>query len=273
VLREVALLGLVAVVLAVLVQAFLARVYLIPSQSMERTLHGCTGCTGDRVLVDKLTFDFGTPKPGDVVVFRRPDGWERPDTASPPSTNPVARTVRRVGSWLGLATPDEDDYIKRVIAVGGQTVRCCDDHNRVLVDGHPLVEPYLYWEPGRGTTQDPFPVTAVPAGYLFVLGDNRNDSCDSRCQGHGGAAGLVPVDHVIGKARYIVLPPSRWRGVGDQDPQVTALGAPVWETGVPAGVGALAAWPTLLVGRRLVARLLRGRGLRRLGSARRGRRR
>jgi signal peptidase I len=94
----------------------------------------------------------------------------------------------------------------------------------------------------------------VPEGTLWVMGDNRSDSCDSRCQGGGGLRGVVPVDKVIGKVRYIVLPPGRWRGVGDHDPQgsaTVALGAPGWQQGAPLGLGLVAAWPTMWLGRRI----------------------
>nr|WP_253770201.1 signal peptidase I [Goodfellowiella coeruleoviolacea] len=249
--RELPILVVTAVVLAVLIQTFLARVYSIPSQSMEQTLHGCDTCTGDRVLVDKLTYNFTDPGPGDVVVFSRPDTWDRGEFSTNRSDNVVVRWLQEAGSLIGLADPSEDDFVKRVIAVSGQTVQCCDAANRVLVDGKPLDETYIYWEPGRGTTQDSFEPIRVPENYLFVMGDNRNDSKDSRYQGGGGVNGLVPVDNVIGKARFIVLPPSRWQGVSDHDPQAVALSAPAWQTGLPLGVGAVAAWPAVLVGRRL----------------------
>jgi signal peptidase I len=141
-----------------------------------------------------------------------------------------------------------------VIATGGQTVECCDEQSRVLVNGVPLNEPYIYWgPPGSKPVQGTFPKVTVPDGTLWVMGDNRNDSCDSRCQGGGGVNGVVPADLVIGKARYIVLPPSRWQGVGDHNPQrtlATSLSAPVWQEGLPAGVGLLGALPVFLLYRR-----------------------
>ena len=265
--RELLILFTVAIVLTILIQAFLGRVYSIPSGSMEQTLHGCTGCTGDRVLVDKLVYRFTDPSPGDVIVFKGPDPWTRNDVDVQRSSNVLVRGLQQLGALVGLAPPDERDFVKRVIAVGGQTVECCDAANRVMVDGKPLDEPYIYWEQGRPSTQAPFPKVRVPASTLWVMGDNRNDSCDSRCQGggrevNGGLNGVVPVDDVIGKARYIVLPPSRWRGVGDHDPQQAAnqqtLSAPGWQQGLPAGVGFLAAWPVLWFGRRF-GRVIRPR--------------
>lgn len=262
--RELLVLVCIAFVLTFLIQHFLGRVYSIPSGSMELTLHGCPGCTGDRVLVDKITYDFSDPEPGDVVVFKGPPAWTENDAEVPRSDNWLIRGLQQVGSLVGLAPPDERDFVKRVIAVGGQTVECCDESNRVMVDGKPLDEPYVYWEGGMVNTQKSFPPVRVPAGTLWVMGDNRNDSSDSRFQGGGGERGVVPVDDVIGKARFIVLPPSRWGGVGDHNPQGSqpvAMSAPAWQQGIPAGVGLLFAGPTLWLGRRIRRVILAGRAL------------
>jgi signal peptidase I len=260
--RELLILVGVAFVLTFLIQHFLGRVYSIPSGSMELTLHGCPGCTGDRVLVDKITYDFSEPEPGDVIVFEGPQAWTENDAEVPRSDNWLVRGLQQVGALVGLAPPDERDFVKRVIAVGGQTVECCDDANRVKVDGRPLDEPYIYWEGGIANSQKSFPPVKVPQGTLWVMGDNRNDSSDSRFQGGGGARGVVPVDKVIGKARFIVLPPSRWGGIGDHNPQAAqpvAMSAPPWQQGIPAGVGLIFAWPTLWLGRRIRRVILVGR--------------
>jgi signal peptidase I len=252
--RELLTLFAVALLLTFLIQQFLGRVYSIPSGSMEKTLHGCPGCSGDRVLVDKVVYRFGDPEPGDVVVFKGPEAWTENDIQPAESSNILVRGLSQVGALIGLAPPDERDFVKRVVAVGGQVVQCCDDEWRVMVDGRPLDEPYIYWQNGRPDGRQRFDPVLVPEGTLWVMGDNRSDSSDSRFQGGGGTRGVVPVDDVIGKARYIVLPPSRWQGVGDHNPQsepATALGAPVWQLGAPSGLGLLAAWPVLWVGRRV----------------------
>ncbi|GAA4855728.1 signal peptidase I [Saccharopolyspora cebuensis] len=250
--RELPILIVTALVLTVLIQAFVARVYVIPSQSMEQTLHGCPGCNNDRVLVDKISYRFTDPEPGDVVVFRGPQPWVQDGFRSSEPANPVAGFFQNVSSLLGFGAPDEKDFVKRVIAVGGQTVECCDQQNRVLVDGEPLDEPYLYFEPGSGDVQKPFEPVTVPEGHLWVMGDNRNDSADSRVQGGGGPRGAVPVENVIGKAQVIVLPPTRWQSIPEPNPQALALGAPGWQSGLPLGAGFAAAFPVVLAGRKLV---------------------
>lgn len=248
-----------ALALAFVFQQFFARVYTIPSGSMETTLHGCTGCYGDKVLVDKIVYDFTGPTPGDVVVFKGPEPWVENEVPSQESSNAVVRFFQNVGSVFGLAPPDERDFVKRIIAVGGQTVQCCDAQNRVLVDGKPLNEPYIHWEDPDNPRQEPFEPVKVPDGYVWVMGDNRNNSCDSRCQGGGGLRGVVPVSDIIGKARVIVLPPSRWGGVSDTNPQAATqsaalgLSARSWQEGIPLGFGAIAAWPALVLGRRFGA--------------------
>ncbi len=237
----------VALVLTFFIQTFVARVFVIPSESMEQTLHGCAGCTGDRILTDKVVYYFRAPEPGDVVVFERPATWDQHGQSNR-SGNVVISWFQDIGSQFGMVEPSEDDVVKRVVAVGGQRVECCDDKNRVLVDGEPLDESYRYM-PGEDAKQADFGAITVPEGKLFVMGDNRNNSADSRVQGGGGSNGFVPVDNVIGKARAIILPPSRWQGVGDHNAQ-QALSAPAWHTAIPAGVGVAAAWPALWLGRR-----------------------
>jgi signal peptidase I len=205
------------------VQTFLFRVYVIPSESMEQTLYGCAGCTDDRVLVDRVVYDFNSPRSGDVVVFKGPPGWSDNEVQAGRPTTALGRFGDWAGQLIGLTPASEVDFVKRVIAVGGQTLYCCDANNHVVVDGKALTEPYLYWWPGRGTKQASFGPVTIPPGELFVMGDNRNDSDDSRIQAGGGVKGAIPVSDVIGKVRTIIWPFSRIRGVGDQNPQAGAL--------------------------------------------------
>ena len=166
--------------LTFLIQTFLAKVYVIPSGSMETTLHGCTGCMNDRVLVDKITYRFRDPQPGDVVVFRGPDSWSSEFTVEEPREPAGARAA-------GARVAD------RARAAGREGLRqagdrrrrpdgaCCDPRNRVLVDGQPLDEPYIYYLPEAGPArQAPFGPVTVPAGELWMMGDSRNNSADSR---------------------------------------------------------------------------------------------
>ncbi|HEU4360930.1 MAG TPA: signal peptidase I [Mycobacterium sp.] len=238
VLRESIVLVTIAVVLYYLMLTFVARPYLIPSESMEPTLHGCPGCVGDRIMVDKVSYRFESPRPGDVVVFRGPPSWNLA-YQSIRSHNAPVRAVQNALSFIGFVPPDENDLVKRVIAVGGQVVQCREDTG-LTVNGKPLNEPYL--NPAT-MMADPLvypclgrefgPVT-VPAGRLWVMGDNRTHSADSRahcastaegmakgvlCTGADPDAGTVPVGNVIGKARFIAWPPSRWGLVRSVNPQ------------------------------------------------------
>ncbi|MDH6245122.1 signal peptidase I [Mycobacterium sp. OTB74] len=236
-LREGAILVTIAVVLYYVMLTFVARPYLIPSESMEPTLHGCTGCVGDRIMVDKITYRFGQPEPGDVVVFKGPPNWNI-GYKSIRSDNPTIRWIQNALSIIGFVPPDENDLVKRVIAVGGQTVQCRATTG-LTVDGKKLDEPYLdpatlmvdpAVEPCLGPDFGP---VKVPAGRIWVMGDNRTHSADSRahctdspadamkglkCTGDP-TAGTVPVGNVIGKARFIAWPPSRWGMVKTFDPQ------------------------------------------------------
>jgi signal peptidase I len=202
---------LAALVVLALIPAFVARVYVIPSGSMETTLHGCVGCDNDRVLVDKLAFRFGAPAPGDIVVFTLPATWTSPELQIPHGGgNPVVEGLQQLGSLFGIHAADETEYIKRVIAVGGQTVACCDERNRITVDGAAVDEPYVYFQPEAGPPkQAPFAPVRVPEGELWVMGDSRNDSVDSRAEGNGP----VPVTEVIGRARFILWPFDRVGGI------------------------------------------------------------
>ncbi len=246
--KELPLLIGVALLLTFGIQTFLAKVYVIPSGSMETTLHGCTGCANDRVIVDKLSYRFGDPTSGDVVVFRGPTGWVNEFDVQEPS-NALVRGLQQFGSLIGLAPPDEKDFVKRVIAVGGQTVQCCDTRNRILVDGAALEEPYVYYLPEAGPPrQDPFGPIQVPEGRLWMMGDSRNNSADSRVPGQGA----VPVENVIGQARLIVLPVNRFGGIEAINPQAVAVGPGPADRngGAPLALGLLGALPLALRRRR-----------------------
>lgn len=214
-----------AVIVAIVVKSFIVQPFFIPSESMEKTLHGCAGCHGDRILVNKPIYDFRDPHPGDIVVFHAPPGWDDEPSTQPPS-NPVLKGVRGFGQLIGFVPPDGLVLVKRVIAIGGQTVRGVNGKVQVSDDGgktyRTLNEPYVYLD--GPDTHGTFGPIKVPQGRLWVMGDHRNDSADSRfhCQSASGVCGTdanaasatVPVKDVIGKAFVIAWPPSRWRTLG-----------------------------------------------------------
>jgi signal peptidase I len=219
-LRTVVLWVVVGVVLLVALWSvlvnFVARTYLIPSESMAPTLN-----VGNRIVVDKLAYRSNSPQPGDVIVIKSPPAWSV-GYKSIRSHNTAVRWLQDGLSVAGLIPPDENDIVKRVIAVGGQTVECRASTG-LTVDGTPLAEPYL--NPAT-MMADPavypclgneFGPVTVTAGRLWVMGDNRTHSADSRahctstpaemqrgllCTGDP-TAGTIPVDDVIGKMRFV----------------------------------------------------------------------
>lgn len=196
-LKELPFLILVALGLALLIKAFLVQAFFIPSGSMEHTLE-----IGDRVLVNKLVYDFRDIHRGEIVVFKGPPSWA-PEVAVSMPTNPVQRFFRTVGGWFGFAPPGEKDFIKRVIGVAGDRVACCDSNGRVTVNGHPLTEPYLLED-----NHEPFGPVTVPKGRLWVMGDHRGASADSRAHIGDAAHGTIPTNNVIGRAFVKVWPVS-----------------------------------------------------------------
>jgi len=179
------------------VKAFLVQVYRIPSASMENTLQ-----VGDRVLVNKLVYHFRGVARGDIVVFSGQDSWG-PD-APPPASNPVERVWDDVLTEVGLRS-SQTYYIKRVIGLPGDRVACCTD-GKVTVNGVALSESsYLY--PGVPPSF-PFKTVTVPPGHLWVMGDNRSDSDDSRYHASDPGGGAIPENEVVGRAFMIIWPPS-----------------------------------------------------------------
>jgi signal peptidase I len=183
--RELPILVVVAVVVALVVRFFVLQTFYIPSESMEHTLD-----INDRVLVNKVVYKFREPHRGEIIVFKSPTTWR--------------------------SDPNEIDFIKRVIATSGDHVVCCDEQHRLAVNGHPLTEPYIY----RGTdgrqdaaSEDTFDVT-VPKGRLWVMGDHRSHSGDSReryLKTNDATESTIPADSVVGRAFVVFWPLSHWK--------------------------------------------------------------
>jgi signal peptidase I len=181
----------VALVLAILLKAFLVQAFYIPSESMEPGF-----VKDDRIIVQKASYwGSGQPRRGDIVVFKDPGAW-LPQEAAP---GPLVRGLQYVGLY-----PSGGHLVKRVIGVGGDHVVCCDDHRRVTVNGQPLDES-TYLPPGTSPSEIVFDVT-VPDGKLWVMGDNRNNSADSRLHVDESTRGFVSVDLVVGKVAALVWP-------------------------------------------------------------------
>jgi signal peptidase I len=259
--RELLVIVVVAAALTLLVKAFVVQVYRIPSASMENTLQ-----VGDRVLVNKLVYHFRGVARGDIIVFSGQDSWG-PD-APPAPSNGLVRFWDEVLSSVGLDS-SQTYYIKRVIGLPGDKVACCTD-GKVTVNGVALTETsYLY--PGDAPSF-PFKTVTVPAGHLWVMGDHRGDSDDSRYHTGDPGGGAIPENEVVGRAFLIIWPPSQLRdlpipstfsqaalhagaagaaviGAADAGGTVLSVVAAVPVAGAAAGAGVLSA-PLLWLRRR-----------------------
>lgn len=187
--RELPFLIVIALVLAVTIKTFIVQAFFIPSGSMLETLQ-----VDDRVLVSKLSYIWGEPERGDVVVFDDPRGPVGDEESLP------GRLWRNLAESIGIRTP-QSEFIKRVIAVGGDTVEA--ESGQVFVNDEPVEEIYV---PSYASTFDFGPIV-VPSGEVFVMGDNRGDSVDSR------SFGTVSVDDIVGRAFVVMWPPDHWAGL------------------------------------------------------------
>ncbi|MFT4220137.1 MAG: signal peptidase I [Microbacterium sp.] len=204
-LRDIVVIVLIALVASFLIKTFLVRSFYIPSGSMEHTLE-----IQDRILVDEITPRFGGYSRGDVVVFRDPGGWLPP--AAEDTRPAIVQGVDWVLSLVGLSAPDSDDHlVKRIIGLPGDHVVCCNGIGQLTVNDTPIDElSYIEVPSGESAASTlEFDIT-VPEGSLWVLGDNRYSSKDSRYNQDQPGKGFVPLDNVVGRAFLITWPFSRF---------------------------------------------------------------
>jgi signal peptidase I len=203
ILRESVIVVALALLLSLVVKTWLMQAFYIPSESMENTL-----LKGDRVVVNKLVPSPMSLHRGDVIVFEDPDNWLPPTV--PVQRSPIMSALNSTLIFVGLLPSDEGNHlIKRVIGLPGDHVVCCNNNKQLTVNGAALTEPYLF--PGDNPSESSFNIT-VPPGRVWVMGDHRADSADSRPhdENSGGAKGSVPESLIVGRAITVVWPVAHW---------------------------------------------------------------
>jgi signal peptidase I len=193
--QEMIVLLAIALGLAIVLKSLFLQAFYIPSASMHDTL-----IENDRILVEKPSYWFGEPGRGDIVVFDDPGGWLGPGERV--GGNPLTKAMEFVGLY-----PSGNHLVKRVIGVGGDRVRCCDRRGRLLVNGTPIDESDYLPEGVEPSAQE-FDVK-VREDHLWVMGDNRPQSADSRAHLGDPGGGLIPVDDVVGRVFVTVWPLDR----------------------------------------------------------------
>ncbi|MFM8897510.1 MAG: signal peptidase I [Actinomycetota bacterium] len=194
--RELPILVVSALILSIVVKTFLVQFFYIPSGSMENTLQ-----VNDRVGVNKLGALFSEIKRGEVVVFRDPASWL---SAPYDDSTGITKVLKDALVFVGvLPDPAKQYLIKRVIGVGGDRVVCCSPGGKIEVNGIEVDEPYIY--AGNKPSDSTFDVT-VPEGFIWVMGDHRGASADSRFHTDDPNKGMVPLDKVTGRALFVMWP-------------------------------------------------------------------
>lgn len=198
-LRDVVVIVAAALVISFLIKTFLIRSFYIPSESMESTL-----LVNDRIIVNQLVPEVVPLERGDIVVFRDPGGWLPAMPETPQA--PLEAAADWVLSLIGLSASDSDEHlVKRIIGLPGDRITCCNDLGQLSINGVPLDEPYVLLPPdtidvsGQDFQED------VPEGTVWVMGDNRYDSSDSRFNG------VVPIADIVGRAVVVSWPIDRWQ--------------------------------------------------------------
>lgn len=196
-LKELPVLVVVALVVSLFIKSFLVQFFYIPSGSMENTLQ-----IKDRVAVNKVPFISNNIKRGDVVVFRDPNNW-LPEIVDYSTNKYVAKAKSALVTVGVLPNPAKQYLVKRVIGVGGDRVVCCTKDGNLTVNGVEVIEPYIF--AGNKPSEMNFDVT-VPKGKLWVMGDHRGASADSRYHQEDINKGFVPVSKVSGRVVGVIWP-------------------------------------------------------------------
>lgn len=229
--KELATILLIAVVISFLIKTFLFRAFYIPSGSMENTLR-----IDDRIFVNLLVPEPMSLKRGDVVVFKDTQGW----LAGQPQKAPGAFSwLENAATFIGLAPDNSQQHlVKRVIGLPGDTVSCCSADGKIMINGTAITEPYIY--AGAVPSLTTFNVT-VPAGHIWVMGDHRDDSDDSREHESRNGTGMVPIADIDGRAVVVAWPVSHWTYLGNYGDVFSKVPEPLKSVsqgsvqGVPAG--------------------------------------
>lgn len=234
----------VLVIVLLITHLFFFQAFSVPSSAMAPTMQA-----GNRVLVNKMVYDFRAPHRGEIVLFHGSSQWT-PEVAGDSDSGIFASIGTTVGSWMGISTPSDDEFFRRVIAVPGDTIACCDVNGHVIVNGKPLNETYVHSDspldvsgkvPACGARS--FDPVVIGKGNVFVMGDNRVASLDSRC------VAQVPIDQIVGRATALVW--SSWGSLSvpstfDSVPKPYAMPlgreVPAGEVGLIVGLPALAAF-------------------------------
>ncbi|MEY4322497.1 MAG: signal peptidase [Actinomycetota bacterium] len=203
-LRETSFILGMAVLLSVLLRTFVFQAFFVPSESMENTL-----LTDDRIIASKLSYRFGDIHRGDIVVFHDPSDW----LYTAPKEPGLHQTINDVMTWIGILPSNSgDDLVKRVIGLPGDKVACCSKDGHITINGLAIDETsYIRDE----TNQIPFSIT-VPEGRVFVMGDNRGASSDSRFH-LDEASGTVPIENIVGQVTFRVWPMNRFAKMNAPD--------------------------------------------------------
>ena len=212
-LRDAVIIVVAALVVSFLIKTFLIRSFFIPTESMEATL-----IRDDRIIVSQLTPEVFELNRGDIIVFVDPGGWLSQQSGVS-EDDPLSRILNGSSVFVGLSSPnDEQHLVKRVIGLPGDRVVCCDDLGAMSVNGVALTETYVQLPQGVSkVSSNDFDVT-VPDDALWVMGDNRYNSADSRRNMDKPGGGFVPLENVVGRAIVISWPQERWTWLGNYPP-------------------------------------------------------